>query len=66
MKIEKEKALRNKGKGTVETTGWRTQGVEARLTHSLIKGIDQYVVEVRWGSACLVCRHAQLAPVLLM
>eukprot|EP00903_Cladosiphon_okamuranus_P009574 g9116.t1 len=43
--IEKEKALRNKGKGTVETTGWRTQEVQARLTHALIKGIDQYVVE---------------------
>ncbi|CAN0522189.1 unnamed protein product, partial [Scytosiphon promiscuus] len=43
--IEKEKALKNKGKGTVETAGWRTQGVEARLTHSLIKGIDQWVVE---------------------
>ncbi|CAM9888995.1 unnamed protein product, partial [Hapterophycus canaliculatus] len=43
--IEKEKALRNKGKVIVETAGWRTQGVEARLTHSLIKGIDQWVVE---------------------
>lgn len=44
--IEKEKALRNKGKGTVETAAWRTHDVQARLTHSLIKGIDQWVVEV--------------------
>ena len=50
--VEKEKALRNKGKGTVETAGWRTQGVQARLTHSLIKGIDQYVIEVM---QCVVC-----------
>ncbi len=34
----------------VETSGWRTQGVQERLTHSLIKGIDQWVIEVRaWG-----------------
>lgn len=44
--VEKEKALKNKGKATVETAGWRTQEVKARLTHSLIKGIDQWVVEV--------------------
>lgn len=50
VKVEKEKALKNKGKGSAETSGWRSQGVEARLTHSLIKGIDQYVVEVRGGS----------------
>ncbi|CAM9441759.1 unnamed protein product [Ectocarpus sp. 6 AP-2014] len=43
--IEKEKALKNKGKGTVEASGWRTQGVQERLTHSLIKGIDQWVIE---------------------
>ncbi|CAM9406723.1 unnamed protein product, partial [Ectocarpus fasciculatus] len=43
--IEKEKALKNKGKGTVEAAGWRTQGVQERLTHSLIKGIDQWVIE---------------------
>lgn len=43
--VEKEKALKNKGKGTVEATGWRTQEVQARITHSLIKGIDQWVVE---------------------
>lgn len=47
VQIEKEKALKNKGKGTVEAAGWRTQEVQARLTHSLIKGIDQWVVEVR-------------------
>lgn len=43
--IEKEKALKNKGKGTVETAEWRTQSVQPRLTHSLIKGIDQFVIE---------------------
>lgn len=57
--IEKEKALKNKGKGTVETAGWRTQGVQQRLTHSLIKGIDQWVIEVR---AAVVCIH--VAPII--
>lgn len=52
--FEKEKALKNKGKGTVEVASWRSQDVEARLTHSLIKGIDQWVVEVR--SRCFLQR----------
>ena len=41
--------MRNKGKNVVEASGWRTQDVQGRLTHSLIKGIDQWVVEVRLG-----------------
>lgn len=47
--IEKEKALKNKGKTTVDKAEWRSHGVQKRLTHSLIKGIDQWVVEVRCG-----------------
>ncbi|CAN0467057.1 unnamed protein product, partial [Discosporangium mesarthrocarpum] len=44
--IEKEKALANKGKSVQGSgVGWRTQLVDARLTHSLIKGIDQFVNE---------------------
>ncbi|CAM9585533.1 unnamed protein product [Phaeothamnion confervicola] len=44
--LERERAEARKGKGPVpgEAT-WRSLGVKERLQHSLVKGIDQFVVE---------------------
>ncbi|KJV30299.1 methionine synthase [Luteibacter yeojuensis] len=34
-----------KGGATVESAAWREKGVQERLSHALVHGIDQYVVE---------------------
>jgi 5-methyltetrahydrofolate--homocysteine methyltransferase len=34
-----------KGSATVESAAWREKGVQDRLSHALVHGIDQYVVE---------------------
>src|SRR5690606_23083139 len=35
----------SKGKAKQEDLSWRTKDVRARLSHALVHGIDQYVVE---------------------
>jgi 5-methyltetrahydrofolate--homocysteine methyltransferase len=41
--IEKEKALAAKGQNVVVGAPWRTLPVLERLTHSLVKGIDEFI-----------------------
>lgn len=41
--IEKEKAAAAKGQGVVQGAQWRSLPVQERLTHSLVKGIDEFI-----------------------
>ncbi len=41
--IEREKALANKGQVTQTAAQWRSLPVQERLTHALVKGIDEFI-----------------------
>jgi 5-methyltetrahydrofolate--homocysteine methyltransferase len=41
--VEREKALANKGQATQTQAQWRSLGVQERLTHALVKGIDEFI-----------------------
>ncbi len=43
--IEFAQTIQNKGKKEVKTEEWRNKPVAERLSYSLVKGIDQYIVE---------------------
>ena len=44
MLLEYAQSLMDKGKQTVATDEWRDNDVEFRLEHSLVKGIDKYII----------------------
>lgn len=42
--VEREKAAAMKGQGsTAQVAQWRTLPVSERLTHALVKGIDEFI-----------------------
>lgn len=41
--VEREKAAANKGQTTVTAAQWRSLPVQERLTHALVKGIDEFI-----------------------
>jgi 5-methyltetrahydrofolate--homocysteine methyltransferase len=43
--VEREKAAASKGQGGATAAQWRSMPVQERLTHSLVKGIDEFINE---------------------
>jgi 5-methyltetrahydrofolate--homocysteine methyltransferase len=43
--VERERAAANKGGAPTQAAQWRSMPVAERLTHSLVKGIDEFINE---------------------